>query len=100
MFEPNGYARDVLQIGIVIKHATTIEDYWANCQDEFESLDHAFIKLRVDQVKMYKVNIDIEGVEDDGQNMYSNTYLTKLRGIPKISKPYEGAGEEIDIMMG
>ena len=27
MFDPNGYARDVLQIGSVIKHVTTIEDY-------------------------------------------------------------------------
>ena len=26
MFNPNGYARDVLQIGSVIKHVSTIED--------------------------------------------------------------------------
>ena len=39
MFDPNGYARDVLQIGSVIKHVTTIEDYWENCKDELESQD-------------------------------------------------------------
>ena len=66
MFDPNGYARDVLQIGSVIKHVTTIEDYWVDCKDEFESRDHVFARLTVDQVKMYKVNIDVEGVEDDG----------------------------------
>ena len=37
MFDPNGYARDVLQIGSVIKHIITVEDYWADCKDEFES---------------------------------------------------------------
>ena len=36
MFNLNGYVRDVLQIGSVIKHITTIEDYWADCKDEFE----------------------------------------------------------------
>ena len=27
IFDPNGYAKDVFQIGSVIKHVTTIEDY-------------------------------------------------------------------------
>ena len=66
MFDPNGYAKDVLQIGSVIKHVTTIEDYWADCKDEFERHDHSFARLIVDQVSVYKINIDVEGVEDDG----------------------------------
>ena len=37
MFNPNGYVREVLQIGSVIKHITTIEDYWTDCKDELES---------------------------------------------------------------
>ena len=37
MIDPNRYARDVLQIGIVIKHVTTMEDYWVDCKDELES---------------------------------------------------------------
>lgn len=39
MFDPNGYTRDVLQIESVIKHVTTIEDYWVDCKDELESQD-------------------------------------------------------------
>ena len=46
---------------------------------------------------MYKINIDVEGVEDDGQNMYNNTYLTKLRSNLIRLEPYEDAGEELDI---
>ena len=30
MFDLNGYVRDVLQIGSVIKHIITIEDYWVD----------------------------------------------------------------------
>ncbi len=37
MFDLNGYASEVFQIGSVIKHITTIEDYWVDCKDEFES---------------------------------------------------------------
>ncbi len=48
---------------------------------------------------MFKVNIDVEGVEHDGQNMYSNTYLIKLRGTPISLEPYEDTKEELDIMM-
>lgn len=99
MFDPNRYARDVLQIGSVIKHITTIEDYQANCRDEFESCDHAFIRLTMDQLKMYEVDLDVEGVEDDGKNMYSNTDLTKLKGTTISFEPYKDVGEDLDVMM-
>ena len=99
IFDPNGYARDVLQIGSVIKHVTTIEDYWANCKDEFQSHDHAFSRVIVDQVKMYKINLDVEGIEDDGKNMYSNTYLTKLRYNPMSSESYQDVGDDLEVMM-
>ena len=37
MFDPKGYSREVLQIGSVVKHITTIEDYWVDFRDEFKS---------------------------------------------------------------
>ena len=33
---PNGYTSDVLQIGSVIKHVISIEDYWIDCKHELE----------------------------------------------------------------
>ena len=45
MFDPKGYAREVLQIGGMVKHITTIEDYWANYRDEFKSRDRDFSRL-------------------------------------------------------
>ena len=60
MFDPNGYARDVLQIGSVIKHVSTMEDYWVDCKNELESRDRAFARFMVDQVKMYGINLDVE----------------------------------------
>ena len=70
-----------------------------NCKDEFESHDQTFARLIVDQVKLYKVNIDVDGVEDDGQNMYSMTYLTKLRNTPIRFELFEDVIEDIDMMM-
>lgn len=83
----------------MIKHITTIEDYWADFKDEFESRDHTFSRFTVDQVKYFNTNIDVEGVEDNAKNMYSNTYLMKLSGTPISSKPYEDSREERDVTM-
>ena len=99
MFDPNGYARDVLQIGSLIKHVTTIEDYWAVCKDELESQAHAFARLTVEQVKTYGIDLNVEGLEDDGQNMYSNTYLNKIMNNPISSEPYVDIEEDFDVMM-
>lgn len=83
----------------MIKHVTTIEDYWADCKNELESRDRAFAKFTMDQVKTYDINLDVEGLEDDGQNMYSNTYLTKLRNTPISSEPYVNIEEDLDTMV-
>ena len=99
MFDPNGYAKDVLQIGSVIKHVTTMEDYWADYKDELESQDRAFARFTVDQLKTYGIDLDVEGLEDDGKNMYSNTYSTKLRNTPISSEPYVDIEEDFDVMM-
>ena len=99
MFDPNGYARDLLQIGSVIKHMTTMEDYWVDCKSELESRDRAFARFTIDQVKTDGTNLDVEGLEDDGQNMYSNTYLTKLRNTPISFEPYVEIEEHFDVMM-
>ena len=48
---------------------------------------------------MYKVCINVEGVEYDEYNMYSNTYLTKLRNIPISLEPYQDIGDDLDVTM-
>ena len=45
MFDPNGYAKNVLQIGSIVKYVVTIEGYWTNCKDEIEIHDQAFMRL-------------------------------------------------------
>ena len=51
------------------------------------------------QVKLYQIDIDVEGIEDDRKNMNRNTYLMKLRGLPINFEPYEDVAEELDIMV-
>lgn len=53
----------------------------------------------MEQVKTYGIDLNVQGLEDDCQNMYSNTYLNKLRGIPISSEPYVDQEENLDIMM-
>ena len=65
MFDPRGYAKDVLQIRGTIRHITIVKDYWAECRNEFESHDRAHARLTVVQVKTYGIDLDVEGLEDD-----------------------------------
>ena len=53
----------------------------------------------MEQVKTYGIDLNVEGLEDDGKNMYSNTYLTKIRNTPSSFEPYIDAEEEFDVMM-
>ena len=41
----------------------------------------------------------MEGLEDDGKNVYSNTYLTKIRNNPISSEPYIDVEENFDVVM-
>ena len=49
-----------------MRHITIVEDYWANYRDEFKSCDHAHARLTIGQVKTYGIDLDVEGLEDDG----------------------------------
>ena len=53
----------------------------------------------MEQVKTYGIDLNVEGLEDDGKNMYSNTYLTKIRNTPISLKPCVDVDEDFDVMM-
>ena len=70
-----------------------------DCKDELDNHDCSFSKLTVEQVKTYGIDLNVEGLEDDGKNIYSNTYLTKLRNTPISFEPYVDIEEDFDVMM-
>lgn len=38
--------------------------------------------MTVEKLKLYGVNIDVEGIKDNGEFMQSSTYLNKMKGTP------------------
>ena len=66
IFDLYRYTKDVLQISGIMKHVVTMEDYWANYQDEFKSCDRIFARVTMDQIRFFKVDINVEDIEDDG----------------------------------
>ena len=46
-----------------------------DCRDELKSRDRAFARLTVEQIKAYGIEFDVEGLEDDGQNMYIEIHI-------------------------
>ena len=53
----------------------------------------------MEKVKTYGINLNVERLEDDGKNIYSKTYLTKLRNTFINSKPYVDIEEDFGVMM-
>lgn len=53
----------------------------------------------VNQIKFYKVDIDIEGIDDDDKNMFSTTYETKIRPTPIRSELVKDIKEDLDVIM-
>ena len=76
-----------------------VKDYWVDCKNEFESCDCAHARLTVGQVNTYGIDLDVKGLEDDGQNMYSNTYLTQIRNNPISLEPWVNVEENLDMLM-
>ena len=50
-------------------------------------------------MNIYKVKINVEGVEDEDQNMYRDIDLTKLRRTSISLQPYKDIEEELNVMM-
>ena len=50
-------------------------------------------------MKTYGIDLDVEGLEDDGQNLYSNTYLTQIRNNPINLEPRVNVKEDLDMLM-
>ena len=70
-----------------------LEDYWVDCADEFESREKFYSRLTVQQIKLYNVDIDVDGVKDDGLHMQTFTYLKRSKGTPidsTTSNAYDG----------
>ena len=57
------------------------------------------IVLLLEQVKTYGIDLNVEELEDDRKNIYSNTYLTKIRNTPISLEPYVDIEEDFDVMM-
>ena len=57
------------------------------------------MRLTIDKVKFYKVDINVEDIDDDGQNMFNTTYLTKIRPTPINSEPFVNTLENLDTLM-
>ena len=53
----------------------------------------------MEQIKTYNINFNVEGLDENGQNMYSNTYLTKLRNNPISLELYLDVDEDLDTLM-
>ena len=99
MFDLYSYAKYILKIGGTVKHVVTMEDCWADYQDEINSCVQSFARLTIEQINTFRVNINVEDIEDDEKIMFNTTNLTKIQPTPINSKPLKDKTKSLEMLV-
>lgn len=59
-----------LKLGPSFFHLPTLEDYWANCFDEFEVRRRNWMRFSLRQIVTYGLDWDVQGIEDDESDLF------------------------------
>ena len=68
-FDGNGYVKNNLALGPDYLHFTTMQDYWANCENDFEVRKRYWMRFTVQKIIDYKMGWDVIGITKDGSNL-------------------------------
>lgn len=99
-FDLVNYVKNNLQHGSSYKHVPDIEDYWADYYTKVQTREKLWSRIFVEKIKLYKVNINMENIEDDGSNFRSSTYEKEIKDTPIVFNPLEGPTiDKMEILM-
>lgn len=97
-FDYIGLSRDNFKHASSLFHVPHLENYWANCPDEFEVRKRLWSRLRVSQINMFKVNLSTHGMmEDEVEEVIDLFYVDQIECIP-ISEIDWTRREEDDLL--
>ena len=85
-YDSKGYAVNELKLTPILGHFPALEDFWEDCEDDFEVRKRDWMQLIVRQVIDFKVDIDVTGINDDEVSLVDPFYYEKIesRDLPPI----------------
>ena len=77
------FARNNFKNTTLLVHVPHLEDYYANCSDEFKVRKRLWSRLIVKQINMFDVNLSTHGLrDDDAEEVVDSFYIDQIECIP------------------
>ena len=86
-FDYTGFVRNNIKNAVSLIHSPQLEDFWANCLNEFEVRKRLWSRLTIKQITMFNVELDTYGLkDDDSEEVLDQFYMDQIEymHIPKI----------------
>ena len=86
-FDGSGYVKNNLALGPVYLHFPTMENYWENCEDDFEVRRRDYMWFTVQQIIDYKMEWDVTCITEDGLDLIDPYFFEhiQLLELPHIN---------------
>lgn len=86
-FDHSGYVKNNLALGPGYLHFPTLEDYWANCEHDFEVRKSDWMRFTIQEIIDYKMGWDVTGVTKDRSDLIDPYFFewTQVLELPYIN---------------
>jgi hypothetical protein len=82
-FDYSGFVKSNFRDATSFSHVPHLEDYWANCPDEFEVRKRLWSRMIVKQINMFQVDLVTQGVtEEDTEEIVDPFYVEQIEYLP------------------
>lgn len=87
-FDTKGFAMTQFTFKENFRHVPDLEDFWADCVDEYEVPKRAHLRLTVQQIKDYGLKINTANIVDDENDLLDHQFVNDRQPgvIPKIDR--------------
>lgn len=80
-YDSKGYAVNAFKLNPSLGHFPALEDFWEDCENDFEVRKRDWMWLTVRQVVDFQVDIDVIGIDDDEGPLVDPFYYEKIEPL-------------------
>lgn len=74
-FDIKGFAMTHLTLRENFQHVQSLEDFWADCVDEYEVRRRAHLRFTVQQIRDYGLKVNTANVVDDENDLLDSQFV-------------------------
>lgn len=94
-FDSRRFSIEKLNVDIDFCHEPQLEDYWENCDDEFEVRKRLWSRFIVQQIVTMGLSMNVFDVqEDEGEEVVDPEFNEKIKGQPIQEVDWDRKGDD------